>query len=100
MGRVRLQLNIARAPVTNDAQSKSNLEFRPFLESLGYRRIFVYEDRAFLPLPVVLDEILTDSEIQKLKHLQAAVRLADPTKKDVIIEKYERDNNVIPQGKK
>ncbi len=52
-------------------------KFSPFLESLGYKRILVLEDRAFFPIPVLLDETLTDPNIEKKEHVRAAQDQAD-----------------------
>lgn len=45
---------------------------KPFLESLGYRRLVVERDVAFFPIPVLLDETLDDADIEKKEQLRLA----------------------------
>lgn len=63
-------------------------KIRPFLESLGYKRIFVTGDRAFFPFPVLLDEVLTDSEVAKIEQRSAASEQARPAESGAPIERH------------
>jgi hypothetical protein len=40
-------------------------KFKPFLESLGYKRILVLRDSAFFPMPIELDETMNDPSIEQ-----------------------------------
>jgi hypothetical protein len=53
------------------------INFRPFLKGLGYKRIMVLRDSAFIPNPVLLDETLDDADIEKKEQLQAMQEQAD-----------------------
>ena len=46
-------------------------KIRPFLESFAYKRILVLEDRAFLPIPVLLDETLNDLDIEQKERIRS-----------------------------
>jgi len=44
-------------------------KFKPFLESLGYKRILVLRDSAFFPIPIELDETMNDPSIEQKQRI-------------------------------
>jgi tetratricopeptide (TPR) repeat protein len=47
-------------------------DIRPFLESLGYKRLLVIRDAAFFPIPVLLDETMDDPDLEKKEQIKSS----------------------------